>query len=157
MPNAQFPPPSIPFRSNDFALRLYEDWHDETLYTITGPVTEGIQHNITIVTDREAGNISLRDYADWNIDTLETELKSCRLLKKEEIKLANGLPAYRAIFSWWPTNELRLYQEQIVLLAGGKGYKITATFTKKTRKTLGPAVELMMLSFQPSVADGGKR
>jgi hypothetical protein len=156
MPNAQFPPPNIAYKANDFSLRLYEDWQDKTLYTITGPVTDDIQHNIAIVTDREVGNISLRDYADWNIDTLETELKSCRLLKKEEIKLANGMPAYRAIFSWWPTDELRIYQEQIVLLAGSIGYKLTATFTKKTRKTLGPAVELMMLSFQPNVAPSGK-
>jgi hypothetical protein len=156
MPNAQFPPPGIRYQANLFRLHLYEEWEDKTVYTLTGPVTDGIQHNITIVADREVGNVSLRDYADWNIDTLETELKSCRLLKKEEIKLANGMPAYRAIFSWWPTDELRIYQEQIVLLAGNVGYKLAATFTKKTRKTLGPAVELMMLSFQPNVAPSGK-
>jgi hypothetical protein len=157
MKNEQFPQPNIPYQANLFNLRLYEDWEDKTLHTITGPVTDGIQHNITIVADREVGNISLRDYADWNIDTLETELKSCRLLKKQEIKLANGMPAYRAIFSWWPTDELRIYQEQIILLAGNVGYKLAATFTKKTRKTLGPAVELIMLSFQPNAPASAKR
>jgi hypothetical protein len=70
-------------------------------------------------------------------------------LKKEEIKLANGMPAYRAIFSWYPTDELRVYQEQMYVLHEKTAFRMTATFTKKTRKTLGPLVERMMLSFNP--------
>jgi hypothetical protein len=77
------------------------------------------------------------------------ELKSCRLLKQAPITLATGLQAYQAIFRWYPTDELRLYQEQIYVLVDKTGYVITASFTKKTRKTLGPQVERMMLSFKP--------
>ena len=92
---------------------------------------------------------TLLDYADWNIHTLEMELKSCRLLKKDKISLNNGLPAYVAIFSWYPTDDLRIYQEQIFILNDGTGYKLTSSFTKKTRQTLGPKIERMMLSFDP--------
>lgn len=142
--------PDKVFQGNSFTISLYEGWQDKTVYTIAGPVTDGIQHNITIMVDHDVQADNLRDFADWNVATLENELKGCRLLKKGEITLANGLPAYKAIFSWYPTEELRIYQEQIYLLVDKTGYKLTASFTKKTRKTLGPQVERMMLSFNPT-------
>ena len=64
--------------------------------------------------------------------------------------LTNGLPAHRVIYVWCPMEGMRVYQEQLYVLHDGIGYKLTATFTKKTRKTLGSRVERMMLSFNPS-------
>lgn len=131
-------------------MRLYEDWQDKTIYTIGGPVTDGIQHSIIINLNPDVETDSLRDYADWQIASLTGELKGCRLLFQGPINLANGLPAYKAIFCWYPTEELRIYQEQIYVLVGRTGFNLTASFTKKTRKTLGPQVERMMLSFTPN-------
>jgi hypothetical protein len=145
----QPPGPDIPYRGNKFSVKLYEDWQDKTIYTIAGPVTDGIQHSIIISLNPDVETDNLRDYADWNIATLTGELKGCRLLKQGPITLANGLQAYKAIFCWFPTEELRIYQEQIYVLVGTAGYNLTASFTKKTRKTLGPLVERMMLSFNP--------
>lgn len=149
-PRYQTKPPEIPFQANLFTLKLYEDWKDKTVYTVSGPVTDGVQHNIVVMVDPDLEVDNLRDFADWNIYTLENELKGCRLLKQEEISLANGLPAYKAVFSWYPTEELRIYQEQIYVISEKTGYKLTASFTKKTRKILGPQVERMMLSFRPA-------
>lgn len=146
----QFNLPNIPFQGNGFTLKLYEDWKDKTIYTISGPVIDGVQHNIIIMVDDDLKVESLRDFADWNIATLENDLKGCRLLKQGEISLANGRPAYKAVFRWYPTEELRIYQEQIFVLVDKIGYKLTASFTKKTRKILGPQVERMMLSFVPN-------
>jgi len=137
------------YHANDFSLRLYSEWQDKTIHTIGGPVTDGIQHNIIISLNPDVGTDSLRDYADWNIASVTNELKGCRLLLQKPVTLANGLPGYKAIFCWFPTEELRIYQEQIFVLAGTTGYNLTASFTKKTRKTLGPQVERMMLSFSP--------
>ena len=147
--SVQPPGPDIPYRGDLFSMRLYDDWQDKTIYTIAGPVTDGIQHNIIINLNPDVETDSLRDYADWNIASLTNELKGCRLLLQTPITLANGLPAYKAIFCWFPTDELRIYQEQIYVLVGTTGYNLTASFTKKTRKTLGPQVERMMLSFNP--------
>jgi hypothetical protein len=141
--------PNIIFRGNQFTLKLFDGWQDKTIYTIAGPVTDGIQHNIIINLNPDVGTDSLRDYADWNIATLSGELKGCRLLYQGPISLANGLPAHKGIFCWFPTEELRIYQEQIYVLVGTTGFNLTASFTKKTRKTLGPQVERMMLSFNP--------
>jgi len=137
------------FQANAFTIEKLKDWQDKTIYTLTGPVEDGIQHNVIITVEENNPFNSLLDYADWNIRTMETELKGCRLLKKDEKKLSNGLDAYEAIFSWYPTDELRIYQQQIFILANGAGYKLTASFTKKTRQTMGPKVERMMLSFNP--------
>ena len=137
------------YQAQYFSLTLLESWQDKTVYTLTGPVEDGVQHNITINLEPEVQFDSLREFAEWQIRTLEEELKGCRLLKKEEIKLANGMSAYRAIFSWYPTDEVRVYQEQMYVLHEKSAYSMTATFTKKTRKTLGPLVERMMLSLNP--------
>ena len=141
--------PQRPYRGNLFSMRLYDDWQDKTIYTIGGTVTDGIQHSIIINLNPDVETDNLRDYADWQIATLAGQLKGCRLLFQGPIKLANGLPAYKAIFCWYPTEQLRIYQEQIYVLVGTTGYNLTASFTKKTRKTLGPQVERMMLSFSP--------
>ena len=138
-----------PFLANCFTINMLEDWQDKTIYTLTGPVTDGVQHNVIINVDPEVPIESLVDYADWQIKTLEEELKSCTLLKRGEIKLENGTNAYEAIFSWFPTDDIKIYQHQIFVLVEKTAYKLTASFTKKTRQTLGPQVLRMMLSFDP--------
>ncbi len=140
---------TIIFQGNGFTVDQLEDWQDKTIYTLTGPVTDGVQHNVIINIDKEVPFDSLVEYAEWHIKTLETELKSCTLLKKGETKLTNGTEAYEAIFKWYPVEDIRIYQHQIYILIEKTAYKLTASFTKKTRKTLGPQVERMMLSFNP--------
>lgn len=147
----QQPPPAL-YRAFRFTLPLPDGWTDKTVFTLTGPVTDGIQHNITIVVDESTGNQSLRDFADWNIMALEEQLSGCQVLKEGEIRLPCGLPAYRVIYAWWPSEKLRLYQELILVITGGRGYRLAATFSKKSRKTIGPSVEQIMLGFRPEVA-----
>lgn len=137
---------TIPYTGNGFTLDQLEDWSDKTIYTLAGPVTDGIQHNVIITIDKEPAKDNLFDYADLNITTLEKELKSCLLLKRGETKLKNGTDAYEAIFSWYPTDDLRIFQHQIYVFDNKIAYKMTASFTKKTRQTIGPAVLRMMLS-----------
>jgi hypothetical protein len=146
---AQFVDKTVPYTANEFTLNLLEDWQDKTIFTLTGPVTDGIQHNVIINVDEEIDFDSLEEYAEWQIKTLETELKGCTLLKRGETKLASGTTAYEAIFKWYPVEDVRIYQHQIYILIEKVAYKMTASFTKKTRQTIGPAVVRMMLSFNP--------
>jgi hypothetical protein len=140
-----------PYNADQFSLKMLEDWQDKTIFTLTGPVTDGIQHNVIINVDPDCPFDSVNEYAEWQIKTLEDELKGCILLKEGELKLDDGSDAYEAIFSWYPTDDLRIYQHQIYTLKDTTAYKMTASFTKKTRQTIGPAVVRMMLSFIPGV------
>jgi hypothetical protein len=138
-----------PYNADQFSLSMLEDWQDKTIFTLTGPVTDGIQHNVIINVDPACPFDSINEYAEWQIKTLEDELKGCILLKEGELKLDDGSDAYEAIFSWYPTDDLRIYQHQIYVLNDKTAYKMTASFTKKTRQTIGPSVVRMMLSFIP--------
>jgi len=138
-----------PYNADQFSLNMLEDWQDKTIFTLTGPVTDGIQHNVIINVDPDCRFDNVNEYAEWQIKTLEDELKGCILLKEGELKLDDGSDAYEAIFSWYPTDDLRIYQHQIYVLNDKTAYKMTASFTKKTRQTIGPAVVRMMMSFNP--------
>jgi hypothetical protein len=145
---------TVIFHGNGFILNQLEDWEDKTIYTITGPVIDSVQHNVIVNVDREMIFDTVQDYADWQIKTLEEELKGCTLLKRGDTKLANGTEAYEAIFSWYPLDDFRIYQHQIYTLIDKIAYKLTASFTKKTRQTIGPAIVRMMLSF--NIEDNSK-
>lgn len=142
--------PVLTYRAHTFSMDVGEDWKDHTVFSLVGPVTDGIQHNITVTVDPEIEAKTLLDYADWHVRVLQRELKGCRVLKQDPVDLTNGIPAYRVLYVWHPAPQMRLYQEQLYVLHEGIGYKLTATFTKKTRKTLGGEIERMMLSFNPS-------
>lgn len=142
-------PPSLPYRAQHFALQLYEGWQDKTIFFLTGPVQDGVQHNVVVMVEPESETESLHDFAEWQIRSLTEELKGCEVLLRGSVKLLNGLDAIRVIYAWYPSPDVRYYQEQLYVLHKGAAYKLTATFTKKTRKTLGPSVERIMLSFEP--------
>lgn len=131
-------------------MGLEEGWRDQTLYIIAGPATDGVQHNITVNVDPNAGTMALVDYVDMHTHALEVQLRSCRTLLKRADQLDSGQPAYRVIFVWNPSDALRLYQYQWYVMHEGTAYILTASFTKKTRKQIGPEVERMIRSFSPA-------
>ena len=144
------PPAPVPYRANAFRMMLPSDaWTDRSLYTLTGPTIDGIQHNITVnvVQDPEAEDLAA--FADEQLESLEAALDDCQVLMTDPVELACGLPARRAIYVWRPSDDLQLYQEQIYVMEDSHGYVLTSSFTRKTRKQLGAAVEHMMLSFTP--------
>ncbi len=143
---------TVIFQGNGFTINQLQDWEDKTIYTLTGPVTDGIKHNVILNVEADLPFDTLKEYAEYQIKTLEQELKGCMLLKQGETKLFDGTEAYEAIFKWYPLNDFKIYQHQIYVLHEKTGYKLTASFTKKTRQTIGPQVERMMLSFKPSQA-----
>lgn len=138
------------YPGHGFSMPLPEGWSDQTVYILTGPVTGGIQHNITINVDDKVGAISLVDYVDWQLRSLSTELKGYDLLKKEAVTLDCGIEAYRVVYRWQPAEERTLYQEQVYVVHQETGYKLTTTFSKKTRQMLGASIGETMLQFAPT-------
>ena len=142
-PEPQGEPPSVAYEADSFSIKLYEEWQDKTVYVLGGPATDDVQHNITVTVGKDVEVEALIDFADWQVKSLEQTLKGCRLLLKDRVELLCGLPAYRAVFVWYPAEEKRIYQEQLYVLYEGRGYTLTASFTKKTFRTLGPRVEAL--------------
>ncbi len=137
------------YQAQRFTLALPEAWQDRTVYSILGPLNDDFQHNITINVNPDAPFDSVDAYAREQVSALEGALQGCRVLKDEPVFLTNGMPAHRAIVAWYPTDDLKIYQEQVYVLHDTTGYCLTASFTPKTRKTLGPEIERVMLGFNP--------
>lgn len=141
------------FRGNGFTISMPEGWQDKTVYTLSGPIEDEMQHNIVINVGQDVDIDSVEELADLQIESLEAQLQGCRILKRGAITLNNGHEAYEAIFRWEPTDVNRLYQRQIYVLAGKTAYTLTSTFSKKTRKTRGPEVDRILMSFEPEMVD----
>ena len=140
----------VPYRADAFRMMLPSaEWQDRSLYSLTGPTIDGIQHNITINVEEEPEAETLEDFAQQHIESLEPSLDACWVLMDNPVELLCEMLAHRVIFVWRPNEGLRLYQEQIYVLHEGTGYILTASFTRKTRKQIGAQVERMMLSFNP--------
>jgi hypothetical protein len=140
-----------PYRADAFTLPLPDpDWRDATTYTLLGPVSGGIRHNVTVHLDDAPEADALADYVAAQMGPLEASLPDGRVLMHGPLTLDCGLDAYRAILRWQPDDrDTPLYQEQIYVLHDGLGYTLTATFTRATRKRFGPGVERLMRTFRP--------
>jgi hypothetical protein len=141
--------PVRPFTADRFELQIGAEWTDRTAYVLEGPLEDDLQHTITIAVDEDAGDVDLLAYAYPQIDAMLETLHGCRLQARGLTRLDAGDPAYMAAFVWWPADERRLYQEVWFVLHRGTGYRIAATFTRKTRRTLGPAVRRAVHAFTP--------
>ena len=142
-------PAKTGFRGNSFTINTPQGWQDMTIYTIAGPVEDGMQHNIIVNIAYDVEVDSVTTLGKLQIETLEAQLQGCRMLKGGELTLSNGQEAYEAVYRWEPVDGTRLYQRQIYILSGETSYTLTTTFTKKTRKTRGPEVGRILMSFEP--------
>ena len=147
-----------PYRADAFTLALPTDgWRDQTIFQLAGPIADGLQHQVTVTVDPGVPPVTLAEYAAVRRAQLEDTLQGCHVLLDDEIALDAGIAAARLVYRWWPSETRRLYQEQLHLLVPAPehpdgeqtGYTLTATFTRKTRRTHGPAVERVMRSFAP--------
>ena len=135
------------YTGNNFFLRLSSDWTEKTVYTFEGPEEDDLLHTVTLTQGRISPGIALQEFSDFQVRAMEQELKGCRLLKREGFRLGDGRKAHKAAFVWYPTEEREIYQHHVYVVHEQKGYTLAANFTKKTRKTTGPAILRMMESF----------
>lgn len=138
------------YHADAFHMPLPSDaWTCGTTYTLLGPVSRGMRHNITVTLDRDVEHATLSDYAAAQMEPLENSLPDCTLLMHGPLPLTSGNDGYRCIYRWHPEDqEQPLYQEQVYVLANGIGYTLTASFRSDTRKRFGAVVEQMMRSFR---------
>lgn len=138
------------YRADAFSLPVPgPEWRDGTTYTLLGPVSGGLRHNITIHVDDDTDATSLDEYAGAQMEGLEAALPEGRLLMHGPLTLDDETAAYRIIFRWQPTNrDGPLYQEQVYVYGNGCGYTLTSSFSAASRKRFGPAIESLLRRFR---------
>ena len=138
------------YRADAFSLPVPgPEWRDGTTYTLLGPVSGGLRHNITIHVDDDTDATSLDEYAGAQMEGLEAALPEGRLLMHGPLTLDDETAAYRIIFRWQPTNrDGPLYQEQVYVYGDGCGYTLTSSFSAASRKRFGPAIESLLRRFR---------
>jgi hypothetical protein len=134
---------------NQFQMNLYDGWEDQSVYTFKGPDEGGVKHNLLLNIDRDISGIDLTEYAEQKIEGLQEGLQGMEIVNQGEKQLKNGIPAYEVVFKWIPTPDNILFQKQVYLVVDNKGYTFTASFSKKTLKTIGNEVDAMINSFKP--------
>lgn len=136
----------------DFALRLPAGWRDRTTHVFAGPVVDGHGHTVTVVRDPGETVLTLEAFAGRQVAAMRRAMPGCAVLLQDRVAMHDGTAAHRAIFRWHPEGGRPLYQEQLYVVGAGGGYVLSAAFTPRTRRTMGPIVEQVMRSFSLSGA-----
>lgn len=134
-------------------LTLPSGWIDQTVYTFKGPDDGGVQHNLVVMVDSESRPTDIIEYAKQRIQALTQILSGFELLGEQPKKLKSGFDAYEAIYKWIPTEGKIIFQKQVYLIAYGVAYNFTASFSKKTLRTIGVEVDAIIDSFKPEIPE----
>jgi len=132
-----------------FDINLPDDWQDQTVYTFMGPDDSGMQHMMTIIIDKDAGDMELEDFARERIDNIVDTMPGVEVLKDEQKDLENGNTVHEFVYRWIPSDDKVIFKKQMFMILDGIGYTFSADFTKKTLKTIAMQVEQMINSFKP--------
>ncbi len=138
--------------NNQFSINLPEGWIDTTTFTFQGPLDSGVQHNLVVIVDpSEKKDIDLKAYATRQLDTSKIALPGFELISEKEKNLSPEVEAYEIVYKYIPADEVIIFQKQVILLIDGKGYLFTASFSKKTLKTIASEVDKIIASFVPGI------
>jgi hypothetical protein len=130
-----------------FELNLPDGWKETTVYTYQGPDDSGVQHNITLVVDREPAAPDLKTYAAERRSQLLATLQGIDILKEEERTMESGYPAYELVYKWIPVEGSVVYQKVLFMLVGRVVCTFSGNFSKKTVKTIGVEFDRIASSF----------
>lgn len=130
-----------------FEVNLPERWKDTTVYTYQGPDDSGVQHNMSLVVDRETAAPDLGTYVAERRANLLSTLQGIDILKEEEKTLESGLPARELVYKWIPVEGTVVYQKMLFVLVGRVVCTFSGNFSKKTVKTIGVEFDRIASSF----------
>lgn len=136
------------YRGSHFSVLQPEAWSDATVYLLRGPVSDGLQHSITITCDHDPRTDVLDEYATARADEALDALENAVLLINDTVALNSGALARRYIIRWTVKNRT-LYLQNICLLTEDMGFVLSASFTDSSRRDVGGEVEAVMRSFTP--------
>jgi hypothetical protein len=136
--------------NNLFRIKLPDGWEDRTVFTYFGPMDSGVQHNLVVTVDpKPKEKKDLTQYVRSQIGQNESRFPGFTMIAEREKALPSGFPAYEIVYKYCPAEGKVVFQKQVFILAEEKGYILTASFSKKTMKTIAHVVDEMIASFSP--------
>ena len=130
-------------------IDLPDGWEDQTVYTFKGPDDSGVQHNLVLMIDDQVESADLLTYAKMRIEALKNTLAGLEIMGEREKELKSGHKAYEVVYKWIPVENKTLVQKQVYIIIDNTGYNFTASFSKKTIKTIGKQVDEIIAAFNP--------
>lgn len=130
-----------------FEVDLPARWKETTVYTYQGPDDSGVQHNISLLVDREPSSLDLGTYVAERRAQLLATLQGIDILKEEEKTLESGARAFELVYKWIPVEGSVVYQKMLFVLAGRVVCTFSGNFSKKTIKTVGVEFDRIASSF----------
>ena len=143
----------MPITNNLFKLTFPpEGWKETTVYTFEGPHDSGIQHNLVVtVLPGLHPDIDLETFAKQQTQTSAGMLPGFELLAEKPVAFFGNAPGFEIDYTYQPTDEVKFFQKQWYFSIDDKVYLFTATFNKKTVKTIAVEVERIIRSLKTDV------
>jgi hypothetical protein len=139
--------------NNQFRIELPDGWEDQTVHYFLGPDDSGVQHSLTVFVDSNPETDELEEYARVRIDQAIEALPDVEILKEEIKTLESGVNAYIAISKWIPPEGKPSFRKQVYIMRDNIAYTFSSDFSKKTLKTIGAEVDMMINSFIPGESE----
>ncbi len=140
--------------NNQFSINLPEGWVDTTTYTFQGPNDSGVQHNLVIVVDPAVDKkMDLKTYVSKMLDISKIALPGFEIISENEKTMPSGIETHEVVYKYIPADEVIVFQKQVFMIIECKGYSFTASFSKKTLKTIATEVDEIIASFVPGITE----
>ena len=142
----------MPITNNLFKLSFPDGWKETTVHTFEGPFDSGVQHNLVMtVLPALQADVKLGTFAKFQTETSAGMLPGFEMVSEKEVAFFNGIPGYEVCYTYRPTDEIVFHQKQWYFAIKDKVYLVTATFNKKTMKTIAQEVEQIIRSLKTDV------
>lgn len=129
-----------------------DGWKETTVYTFEGPCDSGIQHNLVLsILPKLPENVALPQYVKSQLEESAAALPGFELISEKEIHHPEAAGGYETVFRYQPSDDVRYIQKQWYFIFKENIYLLTATFNKKTLKTIGKEIEGIVFSLKPEL------
>lgn len=138
--------------NNLFKLTFPDGWKETTVYTFEGPHDSGVQHNLVLtVLPALQQDVDLETFAKHQTETSAGMLPGFEMVSEKPAVFFSGATGVEITYSYRPTDDIKFFQKQWYFAMNDNVYLFTATFNKKTVKTIATEVEQVIRSLRTDV------
>ena len=135
--------------NTQFSITLPQEWKDTTIFTFEGPHDDGLQHNLVVTIDPDAGkDMDIKIYAKTQIATTLSALPGFEMVSETAGKRRDNTLTYQICYKYTCEGSQTIFQKQAYIADKNALTIFTASFTKKTLKTIGPRIDATIDGFR---------